>query len=178
MVTHGAGQEMPESLHALISAIRECYALPSGDSSAWSDYTLAALGALHGDIMADKMQAHRASVQIAERDESLALALAGKAELSRGLDVLASDQAESIMREARANSDAQRWREQSAANAVACEETAKALAEARPIVESILYDVGQLPFSVARQHPAGHSLLRTFLESGDRLADIVKDSRP
>lgn len=43
------------------------------------------------------------------------------------------------------------------------------LAAIRPIAESMLYDMGELPFSVARSHPAGHSLLRTFLDSGDTL---------
>lgn len=71
MVTHGAGQEMPESLHALLEAIRECYALPSGDSSAWADSVLEALGELHGSIMADKMAATLASNTASEFDGML-----------------------------------------------------------------------------------------------------------
>lgn len=152
MVTHGAGDEMPASVQALIDATRECFALPAGDSSAFADTILEALGALHGDIMRDKMEAHRLNGLAEERFEEAkryrqGMETHGNALLKMSASALAEQQ--------RANCAEQR------------------LSVLRPLVGSILYDMGELPGKVALAHPAALSLCRTFMESSDAIAEAI-----
>lgn len=175
MVAHGAGPEMPASVDGLIQAIREGYALPDRNPSAWLDSVLEELGALHGDIMADKLAANLASSRLTEMEAARDalqrdyqhMCAANEKKQDRIVELSGAIESAQIDRRACVQN-----------NLRIAGELASVTAERVFLAEGmrdILYDMGELPYRIAKAHPAAHSLMRTYLERGEALATACKE---